>query len=428
MSEIEVQFEKATPGGKALGRINDKIIFAHDVLPGEKALVKITKDKKDFYHGQVIKITHPSPHRIAPKEDHYLTCSPWQIADYHLEKRMKSELLQETFERIGKSNIPVTKFTPSPLIFGYRNKLVFSFTEENNDLQLAFYRRGTSQKKIPLPTGCALADPIINETALAVIEKLNQASIPLSSLKNLMVRSSKTTQKTIATLFWTTENFSDLDPDSIPHLAGLHHFYSRPGSPNNTYDRSLKSSGEKELSETIGSLKIAYPFDAFFQNNLTILPTALDRIRTYCLPIQKNIHELYSGVGTIGLYLADLADQVQGLEISSSANTWANKNAKINGIENFFSCSGTDQKISSTWLSKSDILILDPPRPGLHPKVIKRILEVKPQRIIYLSCDPVTQARDFFRLKNDYEPLALEGFDFYPQTPHLESLLVLDLK
>jgi len=190
-------------------------------------------------------------------------------------------------------------------------------------------------------------------------------------------------------------------------------------------DAIVNSWGNDFVTEEILGSKFSYGFDCFFQNNIELFAEALKEIRGAAFKCGKLV-DLYSGVGVIGLSLRDLADKVYAVESSSNSAKYAALNAAANGASNFEMVCSLSEKTEEGLFDGTDILVLDPPRAGLHGKVIKRIMEIMPKRIIYLSCNPITQGRDAAFFMEKYKIIRAAGFDFYPNTPHAETLLVFE--
>ena len=431
-SQHEVEFEKIVPEGQALGRMDGKVVFAWGALPGERARIRVTKKKRTVNFAEVLEILEPSPERQTPHEAHHLSCSPFQIMDYERETELKRELLRETMAEKAGEPLEPDAYHPADEILGYRNKLEFSFTgpdeAEPSPLQLAFFKRGTPFVKIPAPDGCVLGGEPMNRVAVEVARRLHEASADAEALKTLIVRESKTTGEVLAGLFWRDREAAartELDLEGIPGLAGHRIVYSRPNSPASTYDEVLASAGTDELEEAVEGMRIRYSFESFFQNHLGLFPEALRAIREACPPGGKFV-ELYCGVGTIGLNVADRAHRLVGVEEVEPAIGLFHDNARANGVTNVEGRVSRAEKIDYALLEDTDVLLLDPPRAGLHPKVVKRILRTEPRRIVYLSCNPKTQAQDYVALKKRYRLREFRAFDFYPRTPRLETFMVLD--
>ena len=175
--EITLEFQKIVGEGKALGRSEGKVIFCYGVLPGETAKVRTTYEKKNFAETELIEILKPSPKRIQPREDHYLSCSPWQAMDYGLQTETKKVLIEDSLYQTLKETVKLDKFYPAERIFGYRTKVEYSFAGEPGSLYFAFHKRGDWREKYPLPSGCALMSDKTNATALKVLEKINELKL-----------------------------------------------------------------------------------------------------------------------------------------------------------------------------------------------------------------------------------------------------------
>lgn len=415
-----------TPSGAAACPAEGRIIDVHGMLDGETAEID-TKRKKDKMSGTITKLITASPHRIQPEELHYLSCSPWQVMEYPTQLAAKQEILEKLF---SESGAPHVEFTPAEGFWGYRTKVEFSFTDRDQlgnpaPLSLAFNARGSGGKaRLALSNGCSLLSENVNSTAKAIEAKLRDQGLTTFELKTLILRESKTTGDIIAALFVKAEELSEFDTSDIPHLVGFHAWHSTYKSPASAMTRHLWSHGATELSEKIGDINLNYPWDGFFQNNIRVFEKSLSRMRQF-LPANMSVLELYCGVGTIGLNLAATAPQVHGVEINPSSVKHAGENAARNSVANYTAECLPAEKIDSDLIARFPILLLDPPRAGLHPKLIDSILKAPPETIIYLSCNPESQARDWKALSSSYQMIHLEGFDFYPQTPHMESLIVL---
>jgi 23S rRNA (uracil1939-C5)-methyltransferase len=426
--EYEVTVEKIVPEGRSLTHINGLAVFFWGGLPGELAKIRIYKIKKSYAVAELIDILKPSSQRIKPKEDHYLICSPWQILNHENQISYKKELLVESFKSMANEDITLKDFYKSQEVYGYRTKIEFSFTNDNDgNIALAFHKRGTNNDYYIID-GCELASEKMNKAAVKITEILNKTQgVEAKGLKSLTIRQSKTDGKILAILMHKFREYdikiklSELDG----LVDGIIIAYSTIKSPISVVTEIRYQEGKEYLEETILDKTIRYPYDGFFQNNIPMFEIALEKIIENT-PKCNKIVEIYSGSGSIGFNIADKAKELVGIEIVSSAVEYAGINKELNNITNYTEIDKPDHKITVDDLINTDILVLDPPRVGVHPKTTKRILEALPSRIIYLSCNPITQARDYALLKDNYKIVSLEGFDFYPNTLHMESLLILD--
>ncbi len=423
-----VKVEKIAHDGAAEAMHEGKPVRIHGMLPDEEGIVSVHK-KHGMFIGELKELISGSASRKTPEELHYLSCSPWQVMEYPLQLSLKQTMIQELF---GYHDLGIkVGMVPADKFFGYRTKVECSFLdrvgEETVPLSLAFHVRGGGNARLPLPEGCALASEPMNRAALLICAKLRDLGYISRDLKTLIIREEKTTGKLIAMLYAKCAEVTQFSVEDIPNLAGFIVFHSTEKSPASVPTKELWRTGDDALTEMIGGVTIEYSWDSFFQNNIPVFAKAVDAMRAY-VPLGARVLELYSGVGTIGLLLASSAKKVHGVEIIPAAVEAANQNAFQNGITNYTAECLPAEKMDVELLTDIDVLVLDPPRVGLHPKLIEHIRTKLPPRIIYLSCNPETQARDYSALANMYSIDHIEGFDFYPQTPHCESLLVLSLR
>ncbi len=422
--EITLEFKKIVGEGKALGRHEGKVVFAYGILPGETARVRVTMEKRNFMEAELLEVLTPSPRRIEPKEDHYISCSPWQIMDYPLQAETKKGLVEDLLYQTTKETIRLDKFYEARTLFGYRTKIEYSFTSDNGKLAFAFHKRGNYRDMYVMPKGCALMSDKTNALALEILAKLNEAGLTPADLKTLIFREAKNTGERIAVLFLKRKDIV-LPEFRLEGLNGFIAAYSNPLSPMSSADEIISAWGNDFVTEKVCNTILSYGFDCFFQNNMELFEEALNEIRGAAFKCGKII-DLYSGVGAIGLALRDLADKIYAVECVPNAVKYAALNATQNNAGNFEILCSMMEKADAALLAGADILVLDPPRAGLHQRVVKNIMELLPKRIIYLSCNPITQGRDAAFFLEKYKLVRSAAFDFYPNTPHVETLLVFE--
>ncbi len=447
MKKLTVRVENLTSEGFGYAKHNENDVFVIGAIPGEMVETFIIKKRAGRRWAIVNTVVEASPDRIGTPvgveefenvndgnssvgvsfEDHYLSCSPWQVFSYQKQIELKRQMLVQAYAEHGIT-IKVDDFVAAPQTEGYRTKMECNFWYQDNYLYMAFHKRGTPFVLTPLPEGCKLASVATNAVAKRIVELINKYKIPKTDLKSLTIRESKTQNQRVAILCVKRDDFAlPFQLSDIPDLHGLVTVFSDPLSPASQFTKILRTEGLDFLEETIAGLTFRYPLDGFFQNNIPLFEKALEKMRDVVnsqAPV-RNIVELYSGVGTIGLALCQQADKVTGIESVPSSIEYARANARRNSISNYECQAITAEKMDSNLLADTDILVLDPPRTGLHQDVVNSILQAKPKTILYLSCNPVTQARDCALLKQHYSPASLTGYDFYPNTMHMESLLVL---
>lgn len=425
--EFELQIEKLVFGGEGLGYYQGRPVFVFGVLPGERVEVSPIKVNSKFVKARLNKVLLPSPDRQKPRDSHFLTSSPWEIMSASVQLQYKKEIVLAMWKKLAGACPPVElAIEASEKIWGYRNKLEFSFTTIGQKLQLAFHERYRFNRFLPL-TESALAPVTMNNCAQQVVKELNARQFNLSDLKNLLVKYSFANDNCLVVLFVTNKDFP-VFAITAPEIIGWQIVYSQPQSPAAVFTQNLYHQGELVLEEKLGRLSLAYGPENFFQVNPQAFAKLLGWVNAI-LPPGQVLLDLYAGVGTIGFYFAPKFKKVISLEADPLASEFALANARRNRLTNIEIVRGQAEKQDLVKLLKSaDTLIVDPPRSGLHPKVLKKILEKTPETFVYISCNPATQARDWQALNRVYHTRQWRLFDLYPQTPHVESVLLLRKK
>jgi 23S rRNA (uracil1939-C5)-methyltransferase len=390
-----VKLDKIVPGGQALGTLLDgRKVFVWGALPGETARVELTKVKKSYAEGVAVEILESSPQRIAPRDTQaYLSTSPWQIMPFEVEQQYKLQLIRDAFLQ-EEISLPDTTIGTVPMVatdgrdYFYRNKMEYSLWWDNETAQisLAFHKRGTHQK-IPI-TGSSIERPEIFAEAARIVADLNARSEEARKYQSLLVRCNQSGE-VVSALF---EN-----GQPHPHM--------------------------KNLTDEIMGQKYSYSPNGFFQINLPVYEMALAEI-TRWLGSAEKVVDMYAGVGTIGLSVARDRDLTL-VETNDNAFKELVNNASTCVEQSLpFTVHATSEN-ALEYITHDITLILDPPRAGLDEKVVARILDAQPPRVIYLSCNPATQARDVAKLLAKYKISHHQAFNFFPRTPHIENLIVL---
>ncbi|MFH1946941.1 MAG: methyltransferase [Candidatus Magasanikbacteria bacterium] len=488
MKKIEnIKIEKLIFGGQGLAHVDDKVVFVWNALPGEIVDIEIVKKKKDYLEAIAINIVEASPERVEPKDKHFLSTSPWQIMSYETENKWKKEISIETYKKLGGSvfeNIDPEIIFPQEE-YGYRNKMEYSFAEIENPLlparrtggrgadtteecrgvfadigqhtpplrvcpsqegifSLAFFERG-KKNKFPIEKS-ELADPIINQTAKEVLDWINKQGLERRNLKTLIIRSDGK-GNSISALFIKDEiEFKDY-PKLNKNNLGFQVYYSTHKCPASVPTKLLYSEGQDFLIadlithplhprrtgspslENRGgdySTKLKFGLLSFFQVHIPIFTKALIDITKHIEP-NTEIIDFYSGVGSIGLPLAKNQTKVTLVDNNEEAILYAKENIKLNKLDNCEAHCIPAEKMTDI-ITKDKTIVLDPPRAGLHGDVTKKLLEVEPLKIIYLSCNLSTQARDVKILGEKYKITFSRLYNFFPRTPHVEGLVVLERK
>ncbi len=366
--------------------------FIWNALPGETVTsFTITKSKSHYFEAVAETIENPSPHRVAPKDTCYLSTSPWQIMDYNYELEQKRELLLETFRQAGvEVTASVHPVQTDGNDFHYRNKMEYSLYWDIADskIKLAQRQRG-SHRKIPLTTS-SIERPEIYQKAQQIIDALNSRHEEARKYQSLILRCNQEGEVSGGLL----ENHQ----------------------PHPVFDN---------LEDELLGHSYSYSPNGFFQINLPVYEMALQEIKKH-IDTDK-VLDLYSGVGTIGLSVAR-DKELTLVECNKFAFQELKKNCSIIPLRAPVRAVLSNSEDALTYIAPDQTVILDPPRAGCDIKLIEKLIEIRPRTIIYLSCNPSTQARDLKILTDgSYQITSITPFNFFPHTPHLENLVILKL-
>lgn len=426
---VNIKLDKIVGGGQALGtQESGRKLFVWGGLPDEIVTVQTTKKKSNLAEGIVTEVIEPSPERVEPRDpDSYLSTSPWQIMKFDSEQRYKAALIEEAFELHDIVLPEAIEVYSDNNEYEYRNKVEFSWywNKELETLDLAFFRRGT-HGKIPVD-GTSLANSVINQAAITMRDLLRKKTeVRAFNLKTLLIRCSKNGEVSMQLYVKDPEFalFTESDIKSL-NVKGFELIFSNPQSPASVITKRLQTWGATSLTDTVLDIPFTYAVEGFFQINIPVYEQALRDMQQW-VSVNKPTVDLYSGVGTIGLTIG--GPNVTLVEINEPAVIEMKRNIKAMDREKAVKAILAPSESALEYITGDSTIIVDPPRAGLHEYVIAKLLESAPARIVYLSCNPVTQARDVARLAEKYGVKYHRGYNFFPRTPHIEHLVVLDLK
>ena len=459
-----IHLDKIVGGGQALGTLADgRKCFVWGGLPGETITVRITKKKSHFVEAVVEEVILSSPDRIQPRDpDSYLSTSPWQIMPLEIEQACKRQLIDDAFTLHNVALPAAIGIYCDNVAYGYRNKVEFSWyseaRESGDTLDLAFFRRGSKGKVVV--EGTSLARPEINNLARAIRDLLRRKHVAARQLKTLLIRCDQS-GSCVWQLYIKDRLPEIITADEAAKLPaqGGEIIYSDPRSPASRITERLARFGNTTLTDTILGVPFRYACEGFFQVNIPVYEQALRDMREWVpcdrtgqhsgrqlkhhqkiirdprkvaqifsevlLAADRPTLDLYAGVGTIGLTIGN--GNVTLVEINADAVREMQRNiAELDRTDARAVLAPSEQALD--YITGKEIVIVDPPRAGLHPDVIATLLQKMPPRIIYLSCNPVTQARDVALLLQSYQIAWHRGYNFFPRTPHIEHLIILDKK
>lgn len=456
----EVAIERIASEGKCIGHHDGKVVFVGNVAPGDIVDIRITKGKSSFMEGEAVHFHQYSKDRVEPFCAHFGTCGgcKWQHINYDLQKTYKRQQVVDQFERIAKVPIPeVLPILGSANTRYYRNKLDFTFSnkkwltikqirsgEEFERNALGFHIPKMFDKIIDIDH-CYLQGGPSNDVrnSLREFALQNQLSFydirnQVGLLRNLIIRTTSTRQTMVIVQFGEddAENIQlvmEFLNSKFPEITSLLYVINTKGNET-FYDLELVTfAGLPYIEEEMEGLKFRIGPKSFYQTNSDQAYELYKVARDFAeLKGDEVVYDFYTGTGTIANFVAKQAKQVIGVEYVEAAIEDAKLNSEINGITNtqFFAGDMKDV-LNEEFISQHaapDVIITDPPRAGMHEDVVKMLLRLAAPTIVYVSCNPATQARDVALLAEKYQVERIQPVDMFPQTYHVENVVRLTLK
>jgi 23S rRNA (uracil-5-)-methyltransferase RumA len=421
-----IHIEKIVYPGRRLGLVDGKVVFTDRGLPGETVEVEIFKDRRSYAEARTIRIVEPSPARVEPRCAHYLACSPYQDMDYGLEIEVKRKQVGEILTRELKRSFGNLELAPSPEIWGYRNKIGLRVLREDGVAKFVYHEPGEQASFVAVDR-CHLVPDRVNDLMAGLLETIDRT--PLATVDGVEIRTSRSSGESLVLCDLAAE--SEIAAAAAA-LSGLKREFGLAGAVASIYDgkrfRDERLFGQEFIEERAGGLTFRIGARSFFQTNVGILERVFDDVAAAAGPTADAvIADLYCGLGTFGLFLARRAREVFGVEPEAGNIAFLKKNLALNGIGNFAVCEGTAEEWLLEILEREPaVVILDPPRRGVDPGIVSELVEDPVPRLLYLSCNPTTLARDLKGLLDAYDIADVHVYDFFPHTPHIEVLAVLE--
>lgn len=447
--------------GKALGRVDEKVVFVPMLVPGDIVDVQVTRKRKNYMEGYVVKHHRYSSMRREARCSHFGICGgcKWQHLPYEKQLEFKQQQVKDNFERIGKFNFPAIR----PIIgseneYFYRNKLEFTFStrrwltedeigsgdEISNRNALGFHVPGMFDRVVDIDK-CYLQNDVSNKIRNGIRKFAHAHEVDFYDskehkgfLRTLVIRTT-TEGQIMVILIMAHEDRKRRDAvmtyirDGFPEITSL--MYVINPKLNDSYlDLDVKLfSGEDYIIERMGELNFKIGPKSFFQTNTQQAHRLYSVAGDFAgLTGRETVYDLYTGTGTIANFLAGKSKKVIGLESVPEAINDARINSEINGIKNTrFFVGDMKDMLNRDFFNEHgdpDVIITDPPRTGMHRSAVEAILEAGPGRIVYVSCNPATQARDISMMAENYEVVTVQPVDMFPQTHHVENVALLRQK
>ena len=439
--ELDLRIDSLANGGAGVARLEGYVVFVRDAIPGDRVRAVVTKRKRAYAEARTVEVLEPSPERIPAVADH--PGAPWQVLPYERQLEVKAEQVADALHRIGRlEGFALEPIVPAVEQWRYRNKLEYSFgTGDDGALVCGFHAPGSWERIVGVDD-CLLASERGNAAREAALAWCRAQGIPAYDrrtqegvLRNLVVREGRRTGDLQVRLVTSP---ADLDLDGFAEAVGAGSvMWTRAAGVGET-----TAGGESEVlhgTEAIDEeltlagteLRFRLSAEAFFQTNTEMAEVLYGTAVEFAgLHGWERVYDLFCGIGTIGLALAPRAGEVWGLEIVEEAIADAIANARRNEIDNARFFAG-DVRLALRQMvetsGRPDVLVVDPPRSGLSAKIVRRVIEAAPKRIVYVSCNPTTLAPNAAQLvEAGYALRRVRPVDMFPQTPHIECVALLE--
>ena len=435
---LELTIDTLAFGGAGVARLDGYVVFVQDGMPGDRVRAEVQKAKRAYAQARAIEIVEPSPDRVAPRAAH--PGAPWQVLPYERQLQVKHAQVEEALRRIGRlEGFELEPIVPAVETWRYRNKLEYSFgAGADGRLVCGFHAPGHWEEIVEL-TDCLLASEPANAARERVVQWCRGQGLPAFDrrtregfLRNLVVREGRRTGELQVRLVTSP---GQLDREGLiaaaGPVAGLLWTQTDSVAETTQGGQSELLAGGEHLEEEIGGMQVRIAPNAFFQTNTEMAERLYGLAIDYAQPAGTDrVYDLYCGIGTIGLLIAPRVAEVWGLELVEEAIADAIANARLNEVDNVQFFAG-DVRLAMRELvqraGRPDTVVVDPPRSGLSQKVVRRIIEAEPHRIVYVSCNPTTLAPNAAQLvEAGYVLRRVRPVDMFPQTPHIECVALLE--
>ena len=453
-----VEIKKIAAEGKSIAYVDEKVLFVPNTVPGDIVDVQVTRKRKSFLEGFIVNVRKYSDIRTEPFCAHFGICGgcKWQNLPYNLQIEFKQQEIIDNLQRIGKVELQnVAPIIGSPNTTYYRNKLEFTFCNkryltreeiaEGNELNrtpaVGFHIPGLFDKVIDVDTCYLQAEPsnairnFIREYALARDFSFYDIREQSGFLRTLIIRTSSTGEVMVIVTFGREERENreallHALQERFPEITSLMYVINEKLNDTITDQEVVCFHGQDHIFEQMEDLKFKIGPKSFYQTNSEQAYNLYSKTRELAgLTGKEVVYDLYTGTGTIANFIARKAQKVVGIEYVPEAIEDAKVNSALNGIDNTLFYAGDMKDVLNEEFiarhGRPDVIITDPPRAGMHKDVVDTILKAAPERIVYVSCNSATQARDLSLMDSDYKVMAVQAVDMFPHTHHVENIVLL---
>jgi len=445
---VRIKIENLAFGGKGFGKLNGYVIFVEGGLPGDIADVRLYRTKANFAEGRIENLIEPSNHRVAPPCEHFEYCGGcrWQNLEYSIQKKYKEDQLREALIHIGNiPNPPVEPIIGAHKIYYYRNKMEFSFhAGENNKTLLGLHKAGRFQDVFQLAK-CHLQSECSNDIVNFVRDRSIELGLPPYHIRKhegylrfLVIREGKFTGQMLVNIVTGAGEYEDIKKlgreigRKFENVISVSHTVNSQKANVAKGEKELVLYGADHICERLGEKEFRISANSFFQTNSYQTKRLYDLVVEFAEPDKLDrMIDLYTGTGTIAIYLASLVKYVEGIDSVPESIEDAKINARLNNAADCdFIVADVEEFLKQVVNegNRYDLMIIDPPRAGCHPRALKSILLIRPRKIVYISCNPATLARDIAELsQGGYRLDKSIPIDLFPHTYHIEAVCRLTL-
>lgn len=456
-----VEIEDVAAEGKAIAHVDGSVLFVEFAVPGDIVNVQIVRKRKNYMEGRIVSVVSPSPRRLEPFCEHFGLCGGcrWQPLPYCMQLEAKQKQVTDQLVRIGHLHVPeIRPIIPSEKTRYYRNKLEYTFSsrrwiyegEDPDALSpeeragLGFHVGRFFDKVLDIRHCHLQPEPsdsirlFIRQYALEHGLEFYNIRENTGLMRNMIVRNNAAGDVMLTVVFARNDmeyihGLLDAVSENFPQIKSLYYVINGKLNDSIADQECILYRGADAIWETMGNLRFKIGPKSFYQTN------SAQALRLYSAVLElaeltgsENVYDLYTGTGTIAQFVAGKAGKVTGIEYVREAVQSARLNAVANGIGNCDFFDGDMKDVLTPEFIEAhghpDVMIIDPPRAGMHPDVVRVILDAAPDRIVYVSCNPATQARDISMMAGRYEITAVQPVDMFPQTMHVENICAMKLK
>ncbi len=447
VTRYRLRLERVVPGGKMLGHLpNGKVVLVEGGYPGEEVVVRVQRERRDYIEAVVEEVVRAHPRRQKAFCPHFGVCGgcAWQDIPYSVQLELKRAIVEDAFVQVGGfTGLAIPHVLPSPVTEGFRNKMEFSIGDVRGEPVLGLHPRGSWERVLPLEV-CRIIPVEMEEVRSAFAEFLRRHRIPgynphyhRGLARTLLLRITKE-KALMVVLVLTRRDESVIQLMKQELYPGLRHVVSWYTAVNPKRNESLSQGvtffhlwGERYIEERVLGLRFRIGPRSFFQTNLYQVDRLFDRVLEIAQPEPTDtVLDLYCGTGTFTLLFAPHVRRVAGVEIVQEAVERARENAQLNNLPNAVFYAGDVKRVLPRLIREGwrpTLVVTDPARSGMTRSVLQVLCQVRPSRIVYVSCNPVTQARDCAYLVHEggYTIQTIQPIDMFPHTPHVENIVLL---